>query len=240
MHPNPADLDLERERRALDLLEEALTWPRDERAARLERLVANDPQLITNVRELLAASDVVPQSLPTEMPLTTPAPDDPPPPERLGPYRRLRAARLRRNGARVPCGARGWAVPANTRHQAHAPDSLAGAGRGTVLARAADPGAARSIRISRSSSMRASRRKACRYFAMELVEGRAIHQHAADENLALRPLVELYLQVCSAVLYAHSHMVVHADIKPNNVLVTPRGRGEAARFRRGSRDRKCG
>ncbi len=38
------------------------------------------------MQELLAASDVVPQSLPTEMPLS-PVPDDPPPPERLGPYR---------------------------------------------------------------------------------------------------------------------------------------------------------
>jgi serine/threonine protein kinase len=39
----------------------------------------------------------------------------------------------------------------------------------------------------------------------------------------LRQRVSLFRQVCSAVQYAHAHLVVHADIKPNNIVVTSEG-----------------
>jgi hypothetical protein len=68
------------------------------------------------------------------------------------------------------------------------------------------------------------------YFVMELVEGRPISQYAVEERLPIRPLLLLFRQVCSAVQYAHVHLVVHADIKPNNILVTADGTAKLLDF----------
>lgn len=59
------------------------------------------------------------------------------------------------------------------------------------------------------------------YFAMELVEGLRITDYAA--GLKLRPRIELFREVCSAVQYAHQSLVVHRDLKPANILVTDSG-----------------
>ncbi len=60
------------------------------------------------------------------------------------------------------------------------------------------------------------------YIAMELVEGERIDAHAA--GLSLRERLELMVGVCDAVQYAHAKLVVHRDLKPDNILVTPDGR----------------
>ncbi len=39
----------------------------------------------------------------------------------------------------------------------------------------------------------------------------------------MRDRVQLFLQVCAAVSYAHQHLVIHRDLKPNNILVTADG-----------------
>jgi predicted Ser/Thr protein kinase len=59
------------------------------------------------------------------------------------------------------------------------------------------------------------------YLVMELVEGRPIDEFR--EELATRQKIELFLQVCDAVSFAHSRLVVHRDIKPGNILVTAGG-----------------
>ena len=68
------------------------------------------------------------------------------------------------------------------------------------------------------------------YFVMELVAGRPITQYARDERLGLRQTLWLFRQVCRAVQYAHSHLVVHADIKPNNIIVTAEGAAKLLDF----------
>ena len=79
-------MDLEHERLALQHLENALTWPPDERDQRLLEALAHDPALLTDVRELLRAALSVNDALPTALPFSTPGADAPPP-EQLGPYR---------------------------------------------------------------------------------------------------------------------------------------------------------
>ncbi len=59
------------------------------------------------------------------------------------------------------------------------------------------------------------------YFVMELVEGQPIDQFC--EGLSARQKVEIFLEVCEAVSFAHSRLVVHRDIKPGNILVTAEG-----------------
>lgn len=61
------------------------------------------------------------------------------------------------------------------------------------------------------------------YFVMEYVRGRAIDVHAREERLGRRARIELFLAVCDAVHAAHQALVVHRDLKPDNVIVTPEG-----------------
>jgi len=56
------------------------------------------------------------------------------------------------------------------------------------------------------------------YLVMEYVDGVHIDQWCAEHKLDWRQRVNLMLKVCDAVRYAHSKLVVHADIKPSNVL----------------------
>jgi tetratricopeptide (TPR) repeat protein len=61
------------------------------------------------------------------------------------------------------------------------------------------------------------------YVVMELVGGIPIDRYCDEQNLGVRERVRLFLQVCAAVGYAHQHLVVHRDLKPNNILVTADG-----------------
>ena len=61
------------------------------------------------------------------------------------------------------------------------------------------------------------------YFVMEYVEGFPIDVYCDQNNLNITSRLELFLQVCSAVSYAHRNLVVHRDIKPSNILVTAEG-----------------
>lgn len=61
------------------------------------------------------------------------------------------------------------------------------------------------------------------FMAMELIFGLPIHRHADTAQLSERQRVELFVQVCRAVHFAHQNLVVHLDLKPSNVLVDLRG-----------------
>jgi eukaryotic-like serine/threonine-protein kinase len=61
------------------------------------------------------------------------------------------------------------------------------------------------------------------YFVMELIEGMAIDQYCNRNQLSIAERLKLFLQVCSAVQYAHQRLIIHRDIKPGNILVTPQG-----------------
>jgi serine/threonine protein kinase/Tfp pilus assembly protein PilF len=58
------------------------------------------------------------------------------------------------------------------------------------------------------------------FFVMERIEGRPIDEFCDAEELSIPERLELFLQVCSAVHFAHQHLVVHRDLKPVNILVT--------------------
>ena len=61
------------------------------------------------------------------------------------------------------------------------------------------------------------------FFAMEFVEGRRIDDYCNERRLSIPARLELFRKICSAIHYAHQHLVVHRDIKPSNILVTTEG-----------------
>jgi eukaryotic-like serine/threonine-protein kinase len=61
------------------------------------------------------------------------------------------------------------------------------------------------------------------YFVMELVEGQRIDEYCQTHKLSVSERLNLFLQICSAVGYAHQHLIIHRDIKPGNILVTTEG-----------------
>lgn len=61
------------------------------------------------------------------------------------------------------------------------------------------------------------------YLVMELVEGVRPLDYCREHRLPIRRRLDLFRQICSAVHYAHQHMVIHRDLKPANILVTSDG-----------------
>jgi eukaryotic-like serine/threonine-protein kinase len=58
------------------------------------------------------------------------------------------------------------------------------------------------------------------WFAMEYVEGVPISQYCREKKATLRERLDLFLMITSAVQYAHRNLVVHGDLKPQNILVS--------------------
>ena len=61
------------------------------------------------------------------------------------------------------------------------------------------------------------------YLVMEYVNGIPIDACVRERNLTIEDRLKLFVTVCGAVDYAHRNLVVHRDIKPGNILVTPEG-----------------
>ncbi len=61
------------------------------------------------------------------------------------------------------------------------------------------------------------------YFVMELVEGQPINRYCDQHRLSISQRLRLFLQIASAVQYAHQRLIVHRDIKPANILVKADG-----------------
>jgi len=62
------------------------------------------------------------------------------------------------------------------------------------------------------------------YLVMEYIEGVPVDQWCKETLPSLRQRVALFRLICDAVQYAHRNLVIHRDLKPNNVLVTAEGR----------------
>ncbi len=61
------------------------------------------------------------------------------------------------------------------------------------------------------------------YLVMEYVHGEPLDRYCDRQQLGLRERLQLFLEICSAVQYAHQNLVVHRDLKPANILVTAEG-----------------
>lgn len=61
------------------------------------------------------------------------------------------------------------------------------------------------------------------WFGMELIEGTPLGRHCDQHKLTIDERLKLFEDVCRAVAYAHSNLVVHRDLKPDNIFVTADG-----------------
>ncbi len=69
------------------------------------------------------------------------------------------------------------------------------------------------------------------YFVMEYVDGwdlKTLIRHGAP--LAVERALELFLQICAGVGYAHRNQIVHGDLKPQNILVSRAGEVKVVDF----------
>lgn len=61
------------------------------------------------------------------------------------------------------------------------------------------------------------------FLVMEYVRGEPLDQYCDTRNLDLRARLQLFIQICTAVQYAHQNLIVHRDLKPANILVSDDG-----------------
>lgn len=61
------------------------------------------------------------------------------------------------------------------------------------------------------------------YLVMEYVEGTPINRFCDQNKLSINDRLQLFKAVCRGVQYAHKNLVVHRDLKPDNILVTKDG-----------------
>lgn len=223
---------------ALHLFDEYVDLPAAERERRLAELAARDRALHAAVRALLDAdtdTDPLPQRSPARILAerraeagAAPAPD-----LRIG--ARLGAWRIDREIGRGGMGAVYEAHRDDgqyaqrvalkcVRAELGAPDRIAALrAERELLARLDHPGIAALVDAGIDAQGRP-------WFALRYVEGEPIDDWCDRRRAGIGARVDLLLQVCDAVAYAHAQGVLHRDLKPSNVLVTADGRTQLLDF----------
>ncbi len=61
------------------------------------------------------------------------------------------------------------------------------------------------------------------YLVMEYVEGIRLDEYCESHHLSIAQRLRLFRGICTAVHFAHQHLVIHRDLKPGNILVNEEG-----------------
>ncbi len=59
------------------------------------------------------------------------------------------------------------------------------------------------------------------FIVMEFIEGSTLQEVMESQKLGLARIVDIVTQVAKALAYAHEHKVIHRDIKPAKIMITP-------------------
>jgi tRNA A-37 threonylcarbamoyl transferase component Bud32 len=66
--------------------------------------------------------------------------------------------------------------------------------------------------------------KGLSYLAMEYLEGESLEKYTNTNNLlSITKCIDIIIQACNALEYAHNHDIVHRDIKPANIMLVEDG-----------------
>jgi tetratricopeptide (TPR) repeat protein len=68
------------------------------------------------------------------------------------------------------------------------------------------------------------------FFAMEIIHGKSLIEHAEAQDLTLRQRLALMIQICEGVEHAHQRGIIHRDLKPGNILVDESGQPKILDF----------
>ena len=85
-----------------------------------------------------------------------------------------------------------------------------------IMARLRHPNIVRVMDIERDEEMN------LHYFVMEYIQGKTLRQYLQEKgSLSLPEVLEIAHQIAKALAYAHNHTppVIHADIKPANIMI---------------------
>jgi eukaryotic-like serine/threonine-protein kinase len=210
-------MDIAQEKRVLRLFEEALGWPSTARRERLAALLNGEPQVLAAVLAMLNADDAS-SLLPTQPPEPVLLVDEAPVPERIGNYRIVEE--IGRGGMGLVYRAArddglfdqqvAIKVIRRTIFSASAHEQFATERR--ILARLHHPHIAHFLDGGLDAN-------GSPYIIMELVNGVPITDYATDNDLNLADRLSLFRDACGALEYAHRELVVHADVKPSNVVI---------------------
>jgi serine/threonine-protein kinase len=69
-----------------------------------------------------------------------------------------------------------------------------------------------------------------RYLVMQYVAGATLERVIAGRPLGTQNALSLAIQIADALAVAHAHGIVHRDVKPSNVIVTPEGQAKVLDF----------
>lgn len=68
------------------------------------------------------------------------------------------------------------------------------------------------------------------FLVMELVDGWNMRRHIQNQDLTMFQAIDLMVLVCTGLEYIHQHGIVHGDMKPENILISPSGVVKIADF----------
>lgn len=202
------------------LLIQLVECPPEERESCIATLCADDVELATELKRLLDALHSGSDFL--EAPVTESGVNDVSQPERIGPYKVIRAIRH---------GGMGSVYLAQRDDAAYDKRVaikliLRGLDNRTIVSRFRrerqilasldHPNIARLLDGGATED-------GLPYLVMEYIEGQPLTQWVEDEELSLAERLKIFRSVCAAVHAAHQHLVIHLDLKPANILVTAEG-----------------
>jgi eukaryotic-like serine/threonine-protein kinase len=68
------------------------------------------------------------------------------------------------------------------------------------------------------------------YIVMEFLEGMDLNHKIRQERLSYDTKLQIMIDVCEGLSFAHGHDIIHRDIKPANIFITTHGRAKILDF----------
>lgn len=68
------------------------------------------------------------------------------------------------------------------------------------------------------------------YFVMDFVYGQRLNDYVRAHSLSLRQILDLFVDICDGVNYAHQRGIIHRDLKPANIIIDAEGRPRVLDF----------